>query len=676
MNFVAVKMLTGDRAKYLGLIFAIAFASFLLENQSSIFAGVVGRTASQIVDVTDADIWVMDPNTQYIDEIRALTENDLYRVRGVPGVQWAVRLFKGLPRAKAPDGKFRVVILMGLDDATLVGAPGRMLVGSVADLSQPDAIIIDRAGYMFFFPGQPFTLGRTLELNDHRVKIVGIAEASPPFQTFPVVFARYSQAITYVGRERNLMSFVLVKPQPGVAVNDLCRRIEAATGLHAATTYEFAKQTIVYYLRNTGIPVNFGITITIALIVGTVVAGQTFYIFTIESLKQFGVLKAVGVTNWRLTGMILLQACLVGIVGFSIGTGLCAAFFLVTGKLLLQTRGFTLLWQSAVGTGVLILLIVIVASLLSIRRVVVLEPAMVFRGTQNGRPRRRFAFLGSIFRRDRGRLRPLAPVIGTSNGSRTNGHIAVHCRGLRKEFGEGEAKALVLRGVDLDVPLGQMTLLVGPSGCGKTTLLSVITGLLDTNDGEIAVLDEPLNRLPSQQRVLFRRRNLGFVFQEYNLLPALTAAENVALPLLAAGVARRRAVERGKRLLDSLGMGPRADALPAQLSGGEQQRVALARALVHEPRLIVCDEPTSALDAETGHRVMELLAQVAVRPERAVLVVTHDSRIFDFASGIAHMNDGQIVRTETRPGPRVNGGAAPPLGLFPLHRTSARPAHA
>jgi len=229
----------------------------------------------------------------------------------------------------------------------------------------------------------------------------------------------------------------------------------------------------------------------------------------------------------------------------------------------------------------------------------------------------------------------------------------------------------VLRGVDLDVPLGQMTLLVGPSGCGKTTLLSVITGLLDTTDGELAVLNEPLNRLPSQHRVLFRRRNLGFVFQEYNLLPALTAAENVALPLLAAGMRRRSAVERGRQLLASLGMGGRADALPAQLSGGEQQRVALARALVHEPRLTVCDEPTSALDAETGHRVMELLAQVAVRPERAVLVVTHDSPIFDFASSIAHMNDGQIVRTETRPGPRVNGSGVAGSGPAPLHPAPA-----
>src|SRR5262249_23182270 len=174
MNFVALKMLMGDRAKYMGLIFTIAFSSFLLANQSSIFVGILLRTASQILDVADAEIWVMDPKTQYIDEIKALRENDLYRVRGVPGGQWAVRLFKGLPRAKAPDGTFRVVILMGLDDATLVGAPRRMTLGSYQNLSEPDSVIIDLAGYRFFFPEGPLELGRTLEMNDHRVKIVGI----------------------------------------------------------------------------------------------------------------------------------------------------------------------------------------------------------------------------------------------------------------------------------------------------------------------------------------------------------------------------------------------------------------------------------------------------------------------------------------------------------------------
>jgi len=224
--------------------------------------------------------------------------------------------------------------------------------------------------------------------------------------------------------------------------------------------------------------------------------------------------------------------------------------------------------------------------------------------------------------------------------------IAVECRGVRKEFGNGGGKVLALRGVDLDVRYGAMTLLVGPSGCGKTTLLSVITGLLNSNGGEVRVLGEEVERLSGSEQILFRRKNLGFVFQQYNLLPALTAAENGAVPLLAAGVPRRKAVEEAKHLLETLGMGDRADALPKQLSGGQQQRVALARALIHKPRLLVCDEPTAALDADTGHAVMELLAAEAVRPERAVIVVTHDSRIFGFADTIARMDDGIIVRVE------------------------------
>ncbi len=379
MNRIAIKMLTGDRAKYLGLIFAIAFSTFLLENQSSIFAGIMKRTTSQIIDVTDADIWVMDQQTQYVDEVKALTENDLYRVRGVSGVEWAVRLFKGYARATAPDGKFRQVILMGLDDATLVGSPQKMILGSVRDLEEPDAVVIDFAGYQFFFPNEPLQLGKTFELNDHRAKVVGIVNASAPFTTFPVMFTRYSQALNYVGRERNQLSFVLVKAQPGVTLKELSRRIESATDLQSKTGEEFAWQTVRYYLRNTGIPVNFGITIAIALIVGSVVAGQTFYIFTIESLKQFGALKAIGVTNWRMTGMILLQAFMVAAIGFSVGTGLCATFFEIFQNKV-QTRGLVLLWQSVAGTGIAIFTVVIVASILSIRRVLVLEPSVVFRG--------------------------------------------------------------------------------------------------------------------------------------------------------------------------------------------------------------------------------------------------------------------------------------------------------
>ncbi|HSI62378.1 MAG TPA: ABC transporter ATP-binding protein, partial [Candidatus Saccharimonadia bacterium] len=205
---------------------------------------------------------------------------------------------------------------------------------------------------------------------------------------------------------------------------------------------------------------------------------------------------------------------------------------------------------------------------------------------------------------------------------------AVQCEGIEKSFGTGEAKIDVLRGVDFTAALGEMTFLVGPSGCGKTTLISVIAGLLDFGAGEVTLFGERWASLSHKDQILFRRRNLGFVFQQYNLLPSLTAAENAAVPLLAAGVKRSLAVRRATELLDELGLGHRANAYPRTLSGGQQQRVALARALVHEPRLVICDEPTAALDHHTGEAVMDLLASSAVHPERAVVVVTHDNRVF------------------------------------------------
>jgi putative ABC transport system ATP-binding protein len=220
---------------------------------------------------------------------------------------------------------------------------------------------------------------------------------------------------------------------------------------------------------------------------------------------------------------------------------------------------------------------------------------------------------------------------------------AVQCRAVEKDFGRGEASIRALRGVDLQVPLGKLTMLVGPSGCGKTTLLSVIAGVLDATAGEVEVLGERIDSLPGDRLVEYRRVNLGFVFQQFNLLPSLSAAENAAVPLLASGLNRKQAIERAAALLDRLGIGDRIHAHPSELSGGQQQRVAFARALVHEPRLIVCDEPTSALDAETGHQVMELLASLAVRPDRAVIVVTHDNRVFEFADRIARMDDGRIT---------------------------------
>lgn len=238
--------------------------------------------------------------------------------------------------------------------------------------------------------------------------------------------------------------------------------------------------------------------------------------------------------------------------------------------------------------------------------------------------------------------------------------LAVRVRGVRKRFGRGDAATLALRGVDLDVPYGELLMLVGPSGCGKTTLVSIVAGTLEPTDGVVHVLGNDLGTMPKRRVVRFRRDNVGFIFQSYNLLPALSAVENAAVPLLIAGWKRKHAVEVAADFLERLGLGDRLTNLPSELSGGQQQRVAIARALVHEPRLLVCDEPTSALDAANGQITMELIQEVAVQSDRAVIVVTHDSRVYSFADRIASMEDGRIDEGRTGDATRASSPRSEP----------------
>jgi putative ABC transport system ATP-binding protein len=248
-------------------------------------------------------------------------------------------------------------------------------------------------------------------------------------------------------------------------------------------------------------------------------------------------------------------------------------------------------------------------------------------------------------------MQPIAPETAPSRKPVRNADaVAVHIRGLTKSYGTGDRKVQALRGVDWDVFTGQMSLIVGPSGCGKTTLLSVIAGILDCDEGQVTILGHDVTAMGDRAKTRFRARNIGFVFQQYNLLPALTAAENAAIPLVIAGWSRQKAVGRARDVLGSLGMSEKTESVPSQLSGGQQQRVAIARALVHEPSLLVADEPTAALDHESGLTVMKLLRAAAFRPDRAVVVVTHDNRVFHFGDRIAHMDDGRIVEVEGRAG--------------------------
>jgi putative ABC transport system ATP-binding protein len=219
----------------------------------------------------------------------------------------------------------------------------------------------------------------------------------------------------------------------------------------------------------------------------------------------------------------------------------------------------------------------------------------------------------------------------------------VTCRNLIKDYGSGDARVRALRGVDVEIAAGELTLLVGPSGCGKTTLISILAGTLEPTSGEALVLGKDLTRLSKREKGMFRAQNVGFVFQQFNLLPSLTAAENVAVPLVINGYSRPAAVARACEVLHSVGLGDKIDSLPTQLSGGQQQRVAIARALVHKPRLLVCDEPTSAIDAQTGHAIMSLIREVALHPDRVTVVVTHDQRVFDFADRIVTLEDGRVA---------------------------------
>jgi putative ABC transport system permease protein len=380
MSWIALKMLTGNRAKYFSIIFGIAFASMLMTQQASIFVGIMRNTTSQIRDIRGADIWVMDPSVQFIEDIKPLTENDLYRVRGVPGVAWAVRLFKGMARAQLSTGNFKQVSLIGLDDQTLVGAPQEMLLGSLGDLRRADAVILDERGFQFLFPGQPLKINWVVEMNDRRAVVVGICKSSPSFQTFPIAYTLYSRAIRYAPQERRVMSFILAQAEPGLSSAEVCRRIQDDTGLLALTQSGFAWRTIVYYLERTGIPVNFGITIALGFIIGAAVAGQTFYLFTIGNLKQFGALKAMGVSNRRLVGMVLVQGLVVGILGFALGFGLASVAEEVIAR---RVKGIPpamyMAWPIPVLTATAAFLIVAAASLVSLRRVLRLEPASVFR---------------------------------------------------------------------------------------------------------------------------------------------------------------------------------------------------------------------------------------------------------------------------------------------------------
>lgn len=376
---IAIKMLLGDRAKYIGLICGVTFATLLMSQQVSIFIGLMSRTSNVINDVSEADIWVMDSRVRYIEEVEPLRDIELTKVRSVDGVDWAVPFFKGLATIRMPDGLTQQVQLIGVDDLSLVGLSRKLSLGDVTTVQNPQSAVIDKNGYAFTWPNQPLRLGREIELNDNRLVITAIADPNPTFLTFPIMYVSYSTALQITPPQRNKMSFVLVKARKGVSPVDLAARISRETGLQALTKSAFSWRSVNYYLTRTGIPINFGITVFLGILIGAAITAQTFYIFVIENLKQFAAMKAFGTTNRQLLRLVLTQAVMVGSIGYSLGIGITALFFQVT-RNAPALRGFYLHWQVMVGSFIVITVIILFSILFSLRKVFKLDPAIVFRG--------------------------------------------------------------------------------------------------------------------------------------------------------------------------------------------------------------------------------------------------------------------------------------------------------
>nr|MBI3614124.1 FtsX-like permease family protein [Nitrospirota bacterium] len=376
MNYVALKMLFGDRAKYLMLLCGLTFCVMLIVQQGSIFWGLMIWSESGISNL-NVQIWVTDPNISQVAEVKPIASTTVERVRSVPGVEWAVPLYRGIGRARLANGEYHQITLMGLDASTLIGRPAHMEDGRIEDLRTPDAVVVDQWAVERMGGPEVIKVGTVFEINDKKARIVGIAHVQKDFQNIPSVYATFERATTYAPPERRLLSYVLAKARDNEPVEAVTRRITEQTGLGAFTQEEFGWKTILWVLKNTGIGINFGTTILLGFIVGMAIAGQTFYLFTVENLKQFGALKAMGASTFALARMIILQAFTVGIIGFGVGIGLATLFgTLAAAKGQLPfTETWPLLWL-VFGS---LLAICSFSATISIIKLAKLEPAIVFR---------------------------------------------------------------------------------------------------------------------------------------------------------------------------------------------------------------------------------------------------------------------------------------------------------
>jgi putative ABC transport system permease protein len=371
-------MLTGDPQKFYGLLFGIAFSTLLITQQMTIFVNLVERGASGVYNAPEAEVWVMDPVSRTTDVSYAMPATALDKVRSIRGVEWAAPHLRAVANVRTKDGDLEGVAVIGVDDATLIGLPKRMANGDKNVLFAPDTVVIDDVGVDRLFSNGASPLGERLELNDQRAVIRGIADAIPSFTSQVTLYTRYSSALNFVPGTRNRLSFVLVGVRKDQTPEGVAARIEQETGLKAETRDEFSQAGVNFIIENTGIPINFGITVLLGFIVGVAIVGLTFSLFLRDNIKQFGALKAIGVTNAKIMQMVGVQASLVGMIGYGLGVAGTVAFIRAFGANPFF-KGFYIPWQIPLVSLVAVVVILALTGFVAIRGVLKTEPAAVFR---------------------------------------------------------------------------------------------------------------------------------------------------------------------------------------------------------------------------------------------------------------------------------------------------------
>jgi putative ABC transport system permease protein len=386
MPIFALKMLFGDSARFYGMLLGLAFSTLLISQQSAIFVGLMSRTFGFITDTPQPDLWIVDPAQQFLDDNKPLRSTAVQRVRSIEGIEWAVPIFKGLLVVNLPDGKRQVSQIIGIDDASLIAGPPFMVEGALTDLRKPDAIIVDeratRKEFKMNKPPEggeprPLRVGDILELNELRAEVVGICKATQTFQSQPVIYTTYSRATQYAPPERRMVTMVLAGLSKGANQAQVIETIAERTGLSAFTGEEFTEKTYVYWMLQTGIPINFGTAIVLGFFVGVAVAGQMFYNFVLDNLKYFGAMKAMGASRKILLGMVFLQASTVALLGFGLGIAVTSIFGLTVPN---EKLAFRMTWQIPLIAAGSVIIICTASAAIGMWRVLRLDPADVFKG--------------------------------------------------------------------------------------------------------------------------------------------------------------------------------------------------------------------------------------------------------------------------------------------------------